>query len=227
MLDEVLLPSFDVEFLVESRPLARRLHDAGVAVVAGDLRSAPTPTSRPTSPRAPASSSKTTAGAASKKSPRGHARRRRRRSSTCSARRRPADGRQARRTSSAPSSPTSAYLSMAELFGGPLLTEFSRSLTRGARAAVPALLQRRRPRPDPAAQRSRPRRDGQRAGAAQRAPPHQDHGHHRRDAGRDAAGEPADGEPARHPRRADHAGRPRRTSTASRWWTCSRTTSAA
>jgi nanoRNase/pAp phosphatase (c-di-AMP/oligoRNAs hydrolase) len=37
-LDEVLLPSFDVDFLVESRPLARRLHDAGVEVTAGDPR---------------------------------------------------------------------------------------------------------------------------------------------------------------------------------------------
>ena len=35
-LDEVLLPSFDVDFLVESRPLARRLHDAGIEVLAGD-----------------------------------------------------------------------------------------------------------------------------------------------------------------------------------------------
>jgi nanoRNase/pAp phosphatase (c-di-AMP/oligoRNAs hydrolase) len=38
MLDQVLPPSFDVDFLVESRPLARRLHDAGTAVVAGDIR---------------------------------------------------------------------------------------------------------------------------------------------------------------------------------------------
>jgi nanoRNase/pAp phosphatase (c-di-AMP/oligoRNAs hydrolase) len=38
MLDEVLLPSFEVEFLVESRPVARRLHDAGLQVVAADLR---------------------------------------------------------------------------------------------------------------------------------------------------------------------------------------------
>src|SRR5215510_13175870 len=38
MLDEILLPSFEVEFLVESKPLARRLHDAGLNVVAGDLR---------------------------------------------------------------------------------------------------------------------------------------------------------------------------------------------
>jgi hypothetical protein len=37
-LDEVLLPSFEVDFLVESRPLARRLHDAGIEVVAGDPR---------------------------------------------------------------------------------------------------------------------------------------------------------------------------------------------
>ena len=37
-LDEVLLPSFEVDFLVESRPLARRLHDAGIEVAAGDPR---------------------------------------------------------------------------------------------------------------------------------------------------------------------------------------------
>jgi nanoRNase/pAp phosphatase (c-di-AMP/oligoRNAs hydrolase) len=38
MLDEILLPSFEVEFLVESKPLARRLHDAGLQVTAADLR---------------------------------------------------------------------------------------------------------------------------------------------------------------------------------------------
>src|ERR671914_829911 len=38
MLDEILLPSFEVEFLVESKPLARRLHDSGMSVTAGDLR---------------------------------------------------------------------------------------------------------------------------------------------------------------------------------------------
>jgi nanoRNase/pAp phosphatase (c-di-AMP/oligoRNAs hydrolase) len=37
-LAQVLPPSFDVDFLVESRSLARRLHDAGLAVAAGDLR---------------------------------------------------------------------------------------------------------------------------------------------------------------------------------------------
>src|SRR5258707_9784236 len=38
MLDEILLPGFEVEFIVEQRPLARRLHDAGVTVTVGDPR---------------------------------------------------------------------------------------------------------------------------------------------------------------------------------------------
>jgi nanoRNase/pAp phosphatase (c-di-AMP/oligoRNAs hydrolase) len=37
-LDEVLLPSFEIEFLVESRPLARRLHEAGIEVTVNDPR---------------------------------------------------------------------------------------------------------------------------------------------------------------------------------------------
>jgi nanoRNase/pAp phosphatase (c-di-AMP/oligoRNAs hydrolase) len=37
-LDEVLLPSFEVDFLIEGRALARRLHDAGLEVTAGDPR---------------------------------------------------------------------------------------------------------------------------------------------------------------------------------------------
>jgi nanoRNase/pAp phosphatase (c-di-AMP/oligoRNAs hydrolase) len=36
MLDEALVPSFEVEFLVESKPLARRLHEAGLNVFSGD-----------------------------------------------------------------------------------------------------------------------------------------------------------------------------------------------
>ena len=116
---------------------------------------------------------------------------------------------------------------MSELFGGPLLTEFSRSLTRArvqqyqryfTDADRVLILLHNDPDPDA---------HGQRPGAAQPAAPHQDDGDHRRDPGRDAAGEPADGQPARHPRRADHAGVVHRSSTASRWSTCSRTTSAA
>ena len=37
-LDQVLVSQFDVDFLVESRPLARRLHDAGLKVSAADTR---------------------------------------------------------------------------------------------------------------------------------------------------------------------------------------------
>ena len=37
-LDDVLVPSFEVDFLTESRPLARRLHDAGIHITAGDPR---------------------------------------------------------------------------------------------------------------------------------------------------------------------------------------------
>jgi hypothetical protein len=38
MLDEALEPSFDVEFLVESKPLARKLHDDDLNVFSGDPR---------------------------------------------------------------------------------------------------------------------------------------------------------------------------------------------
>src|SRR6266849_9897147 len=38
MLDEILLPGFEVEFIIENRPLARRLHEAAVTVTAGDPR---------------------------------------------------------------------------------------------------------------------------------------------------------------------------------------------
>ena len=38
MLDEILLPGFEIEFIVENRPVARRLHDAGIDVIAGDPR---------------------------------------------------------------------------------------------------------------------------------------------------------------------------------------------
>ena len=38
MLDEILLPSFEVEFIVESKSVARRLHEAGLNVVAADPR---------------------------------------------------------------------------------------------------------------------------------------------------------------------------------------------
>ncbi|MES1254727.1 MAG: DHH family phosphoesterase [Acidobacteriota bacterium] len=126
ILDEILLPGFEVEFIVDSKPLARRLHDAGVAVGVGDPRRTDTYLKADLTP------------------------------GTCvivedNARRnlkrvleaiRDAGGTlvyvlgvgaaaTARRAEEFHAAfPNVAYLSMSELFGGPLLTEFSRSLTR-------------------------------------------------------------------------------------------------
>src|SRR5215831_12407878 len=126
MLDEILLPGFEVEFIVESKPAARRLHEAGVQIVAGDPRRTDTYLKADLTP------------------------------STCviiedNGRRslkkileavRDAGGAlvyvlgvgtaaTARRAEELHSDfPDVAYLSMSELFGGPLLTEFARSLTR-------------------------------------------------------------------------------------------------
>jgi nanoRNase/pAp phosphatase (c-di-AMP/oligoRNAs hydrolase) len=126
MLDEILLPGFEVEFIVESKPLARRLHDAGVTVTAGDPRRTDTFVKADLGP------------------------------STCviiedNGRRglrkileavRDAGGALvyvlgigAEATSRRSDEfhvefPDVAYLSMSELLGGPLLIEFSRSLTR-------------------------------------------------------------------------------------------------
>src|SRR5437870_270560 len=126
MLDEILLPGFEVEFIVESRPVARRLHDAGVHITAGDPKRTDTYLKADLSP------------------------------STCiiiedNGRRslkkileaaRDAGGTlvyvlgigaaaTARRAEEFHSEFTDlSYLSMSQLFGGPLLTEFSRSLTR-------------------------------------------------------------------------------------------------
>src|SRR3954463_639222 len=126
MLDEILLPGFEVEFIVENRPLARRLHEAGVHVIAADPRRTDTYVKADLGP------------------------------STCiiiedNGRRsikkmleavRDAGGTliyvlgvgtaaTARRAEELREEfPDVAYLAMSELFGGPLLTEFSRSLTR-------------------------------------------------------------------------------------------------
>src|SRR5205823_14502763 len=126
MLDEILLPGFEVEFIVESRPVARRLHDAGVHITAADPRRTDTYLKADLSP------------------------------STCviiedNGRRslkkilaavRDAGGTlvyvlgigtaaTARRSDELRAEfPDVAYLSMSELFGGPLVTEFARSLTR-------------------------------------------------------------------------------------------------
>src|SRR3954470_11202382 len=126
MLDEILLPGFEVEFVVESRPVARRLQESGVSVTVGDPRRTETYLKADLSPstciiiedngrrslkkvlEAVRDAGGTLVyvlgiGAAA-----------------------PARGSEELRAEF----PEVAYLSMSELFGGPLLTEFSRSLTR-------------------------------------------------------------------------------------------------
>jgi nanoRNase/pAp phosphatase (c-di-AMP/oligoRNAs hydrolase)/copper chaperone CopZ len=126
ILDEILLPGFEVAFIVENRPAARRLHDAGIQVIAGDPRRIDTYVKADLGP------------------------------STCvivedNARRNPkkileavrdaggtlvyvlgvgAEATERRAEEFRAEFPDVAYLAMSELFGGPLLTEFSRSLTR-------------------------------------------------------------------------------------------------
>jgi nanoRNase/pAp phosphatase (c-di-AMP/oligoRNAs hydrolase) len=126
MLDEILLPGFEIEFIVETKPLARRLHEAGANVIAGDPRRMDTFVKADLGP------------------------------STCviiedNGRRslkkvleavREAGGTlvyvlgvgaeaTARRSDELHNEfPEVSYLSMSELFGGPLMTEFARSMTR-------------------------------------------------------------------------------------------------
>jgi nanoRNase/pAp phosphatase (c-di-AMP/oligoRNAs hydrolase) len=126
MLDEILLPGFEVEFIIENRPLARRLHEAGVTVTAGDPRRTDTylkadigpstvviiEDNGKRNPRKLLQAVRDAGGtliyilgigpeATSKRAEEFHA-----------------------------EFPDVTYLSMSELFGGPLLTEFSRSMTR-------------------------------------------------------------------------------------------------
>ena len=128
MLDEILTPGFDVEFIDDSKPTARRLHDAGIHVVTGDPRRTETYLKADLTPgtciiiedngrkslkkilEAVRDAGGTLvyvlgvavgAQVAGKREEEFHA-----------------------------EFPDVVYLSMAELFGRPLLTEFSRSLTR-------------------------------------------------------------------------------------------------
>jgi len=126
MLDEILLPGFEVEFIVEQRPLARRLHDAEVGVTLGDPRRTDTWVKADLGP------------------------------STCviiedNGKRSPKkildavqaaggtlvyvlgigkDATSTRADEVHAEFPDVTYLAISQLFGGPLLTEFSRSLTR-------------------------------------------------------------------------------------------------
>src|SRR5437763_299383 len=128
MLDEILLPGFEVEFIVESKSTARRLHDAGVHVIAGDPRRTDTYLKADVTPGTCVIIEDT--GKRSLKKVLESVR--------------DAGGTLvyvlgvalgAKATEKHVDDlhqqfPEVVYLSMAELFGGPLLTEFSRSLTR-------------------------------------------------------------------------------------------------
>ena len=126
MLDEVLLPSFEVEFLVESKPMARRLHERGLRVIAGDIRRTDTYLK-----------ADVTAGTFIVVEDDG-------RKSLVKTLRAIWDAggslvyvlgvgvahAQAREEELKARFPEVTYLPLSDLFGGPLLTEFSRSLTR-------------------------------------------------------------------------------------------------
>src|SRR3954469_19881597 len=126
ILDEILLPGFEVEFVVESRPLARRLQESGVTVTHGDARRTETYLKADLSPstcviiednstrslkkileavRDAGGSLVYVLGVGG-----------------------PASAKRADELHA--EFPDVVYLVMAELFGGALMTEFSRSLTR-------------------------------------------------------------------------------------------------
>jgi nanoRNase/pAp phosphatase (c-di-AMP/oligoRNAs hydrolase) len=126
MLDEVLLPSFEIEFLVESKSMARRLSDAGVQIAAGDPRRTDTYLKADISPntciiiedngrrslRKMLDAIHDAGGALIYVLGVGLGHDRNREDEVKAL------------------FPDVSYLSMAELFGGPLRTEFSRSLTK-------------------------------------------------------------------------------------------------
>ena len=126
MLDEILLPGFDVEFIVENRTLARRLQEAHINASAGD-------------PRRVDTFLKADLGPSTCVVIEDNARRNLRRILQAV---RDAGGTlvyvlgigaaaTAKRWQDLHAEfPEVSYLAMSELFGGPLLTEFSRSLTR-------------------------------------------------------------------------------------------------
>lgn len=126
MLDEILLPSFEVEFLVESKPVARRLHESGLSVVAGDLRRTDTYLKADLTP-----------GTCVVVEDNGRKSLRKVLEAIWDAGGSlvyvlgvgTADS-QKREDELKAQFPELNYLALSELFGGPLLTEFSRSLTR-------------------------------------------------------------------------------------------------
>lgn len=126
MLDEILLPGFEVEFILENRPLARRLHDAGVHVITGDPRRTDTFLKADIGP-----STCVIIEDNGRRSPKKILEAVRDAGGTLTYILGVGSAATARRAEEFHAGfPDVAYLAMSELFGGPLLTEFSRSLTR-------------------------------------------------------------------------------------------------
>ena len=126
MLDEILLPNFEVDFLVESKPLARRLHDAGMRVTAADPRRTDTYLKADVMPgtcviveddgrRIPRKIIESILDAGA---------------SLVYVLGVGISDAKAREEQLKSQFPDLYYLTLSELFGGPLLTEFSRSITR-------------------------------------------------------------------------------------------------
>src|SRR5438445_11439782 len=125
MLDEILLPGFEVEFIVENRPLARRLHEAGVTVTTGDPKRTDTWLKADIGP-----STCVIVEDNGKRSPKKILEAVRDAGGTLVYVLGIGTASTKRAEEFRAEFPDVSYLSMSELFGGPLLTEFSRSLTR-------------------------------------------------------------------------------------------------
>jgi nanoRNase/pAp phosphatase (c-di-AMP/oligoRNAs hydrolase) len=126
VLDEILLASFEIEFLVESPALARRLDDAGVHITAADLRRKDTYLKADISP-----STCVIVQDTGKRGLKKVLDNIRDAGGTLIYVLGVGTGASAEREDEIKSAfPDVTYLAMAELFGGPLLTEFGRSLTR-------------------------------------------------------------------------------------------------
>jgi nanoRNase/pAp phosphatase (c-di-AMP/oligoRNAs hydrolase) len=126
ILDEVLLPSFDIDFLVESKAVARRLHDGGISIGAGDLRRTDTYLKADLTPNTCIIVEDN-----GRRSLKGILDAIRDAGGTLVYVLGVGTGEDARREAQVKAQfPDVSYIGMAELFGGPLRTEFGRSLTK-------------------------------------------------------------------------------------------------
>jgi nanoRNase/pAp phosphatase (c-di-AMP/oligoRNAs hydrolase) len=125
-LDQLLATAFEVEFLTDSRPLVRRLHDAGIDIVASDPRRVDSYLKADISPN-----TCVIVEDSGRRSPKKILEAIRGAGGTLIYLLGTGAGASGRRAEELRAQyPDVTYLNMAELLGGPLLTELSRSLTR-------------------------------------------------------------------------------------------------